>query len=209
MGRASVPTPALYPAFFFVLEKALKSAGNAVISTLLTHRSYGLQHLRHKRPTFAFSDESGYTLAFANRIAHSGLHAETGVFRTGVVSLPSERSARSRTSPGRVSERQTLPLLGLGRVYARRTQKACGTAMRLCVSLSRRRRGPAGLRCPVAAARSARFSGIERLDQAFRQSYYHTQRPHGQPLGACVGAALGGKMRAITLDFKENHHGRT
>lgn len=25
------------------------------------HRSYGLQHLRHKRPTFAFTSESGYT----------------------------------------------------------------------------------------------------------------------------------------------------
>ena len=43
-----------------------------------------------KRPTFAFADESGYTLAFANRIAHSGLHAEIGVFRMGVVSLPSD-----------------------------------------------------------------------------------------------------------------------
>ena len=31
----------------------------------------------HKRPTFAFTDESGYTLAFANRIAHKGLHTET------------------------------------------------------------------------------------------------------------------------------------
>ena len=64
----------------------------------------------------------------------------------GVVSLPSERSARSQTSPGRVSERQTLPLLGLGRRHSRRTQRAFGTAMRLCVSLFRRRRGPAGLR---------------------------------------------------------------
>ena len=136
-----------------------------------------------KRPTFAFADESGYTLAFANRIAHSGLHAETGAvsdggaittlgafcavrkpcvarcqngvlcrfgilagrcsrrtqktFGTATLSLPSERSARSQTSPGRVSERQTLPLLGLGRVCSRRTQKAFGTAMRLCVSLSR------------------------------------------------------------------------
>ncbi len=33
----------------------------------------------HKRPTFAFTSESGFTtLAFAQRIAHSGLHAETG-----------------------------------------------------------------------------------------------------------------------------------
>ena len=30
-----------------------------------------------KRSTFAFAGESGYTLAFANRIAHSGLHGET------------------------------------------------------------------------------------------------------------------------------------
>ena len=103
-----------------------------------------------KRPTFASAGESGYTLAFANRIAHSGLHAETGAFRTGPLSLPSERSARSQTSPGRVSERRTLPLLGLGRRRSRRTQRACGAAMRLCESLFRRRRGPAGLRDPVS-----------------------------------------------------------
>ena len=34
--------------------------------------------LAHKRPTFAFTGESGYTLGFRRRIAHSGLHAETG-----------------------------------------------------------------------------------------------------------------------------------
>ena len=144
MGRASVPTPAVYPAFFFVLEKAGKSAGNAVISTLLMHRSYGFQHLRHKRPTFAFTSESGYTLAFAQRIAHKGTHGETGAFRTGPLSLPSTRTARSRTSPGRVSERRTLPLLGLGRVCSQRTQRACGTAMRLCASLSRGVAAPLG-----------------------------------------------------------------
>ena len=52
----------------------------------------------------------------------------------------------SETLRGQGVERQTLPLLGLGRGCSRRTQKAFGTAMRLCVSLSRRRRGPAGLR---------------------------------------------------------------
>ena len=50
--------------------------------------------LSHKQPTFAFTGESGYTLGFRRRIAHSGLHAETGAFRTGVVSLPSERFTR-------------------------------------------------------------------------------------------------------------------
>ena len=76
----------------------------------------------HKRPTFAFTSESGYTLGFRRRIAHSGLHAETGVFWMGVVSLLSERSARSPTSPGRVSERQVLPLLGLGRVLPKNAE---------------------------------------------------------------------------------------
>ena len=124
----------------------------------------------HKRPTFAFAGESGlYTLGFRRKIAHSGLHGETGAFRTGPLSLPSERSARSQTTPGRVSERRTLPLLGLGRGCSRRTQKAFGTAMRLCVSLSRRRRGPAGLRdlfrfcrnCGLYALRSVPFRVCE------------------------------------------------
>ena len=73
--------------------------------------------------------------------AHTAKH---GVFWVRVVSLPSARSARSRTSPGRVSERQTLPLLGLGRVCSQRTQKACGTAMRLCASLFRGVAAPMG-----------------------------------------------------------------
>ena len=34
----------------------------------------------HKRPTFAFTSESGYTLAFRRKIAHNGSHAETGAF---------------------------------------------------------------------------------------------------------------------------------
>ena len=69
----------------------------------------------HKRPTFALTPESGYTLGFRRRIAHSGLHAKTGAFRTGPLSLPSTRTARSRTFPGWVSERRTLPLWDLGR----------------------------------------------------------------------------------------------
>ena len=69
----------------------------------------------HKRPTFAFTGESGYTHAFAQRIAHSGPHAETGGVSDGALLLPPERSARSQISPGRVSERRTLPLWDLGR----------------------------------------------------------------------------------------------
>ena len=83
-------------------------------------------------------------LGFGER-SHTTAHtAKHGAFRMGVVSLPSDRSARSRIFPGRVSERRTLPLLGLGRVYSRRTQRAFGTAMRLCASLFRGVAAPLG-----------------------------------------------------------------
>ena len=214
----------------------------------------------HKRPTFVFAGESGYTLGFQRKIAHKGLHGETGVLSSpghsmalcyqrnsfystvllytyisrfsvtthyqqrekirqsysykfypptvphcvfqllpqtphvcfhvrkrvhtrlskknrtqghtrrnkgisdGVVLLPSERSARSRTSPGRVSERQTLPLLDLGRVYSRRTQRAFGTAMRLCVSLFRGVAAPLGC---VIFFRFCRNCGLYTLFQIF------------------------------------------
>ena len=67
-----------------------------------------------------------------------------GRFGWGRYYYPRSISHVSETLRGQVSERQTLPLLGLGRVYARRTQKACGTAMRLCASLSRGVAAPLG-----------------------------------------------------------------
>ena len=53
-----------------------------------------LFNFSHKRLTFAFVHESGYTLGFRRKIAHKGTHGETGGVLGGVVSLPSERSAR-------------------------------------------------------------------------------------------------------------------
>ena len=69
--------------------------------------------------------------------------------RWGWYHYPRSVSHGSETLRGQGVERQTLPLLGLDPVCSRRTRRACGTAMRLCVSLSRRRRGPAGLRDSV------------------------------------------------------------
>ena len=54
-----------------------------------------LFNFSHKRPTFAFTGESGYTLGFRRRIAHKGSHTETGGrFGRGALLLPSERSTR-------------------------------------------------------------------------------------------------------------------
>ena len=109
------------------------------------HRSYGLQHFRHKRPTFAFTSESGYTLGFRRKIAHKGTHGETGgVLGGGWYHYPRSVPHVSETLRGQGVERQTLPLLGLGRGCSRRTQRAFGTAMRLCASLSRGVAAPLG-----------------------------------------------------------------
>ena len=98
----------------------------------------------HKWPTFAFTGESGYTLGFAQRIAHKGLHGEIRAFRTGPLSLPSTRTARSRTSPGRVSERRTLPLWDLGReVLSKDTESLRDSDVLMHVAVPRRR-GPLG-----------------------------------------------------------------
>ena len=50
----------------------------------------------------------------------------------------------SETLRGQGVERQTLPLLGLGRGCSQRTQRAFGTAMRLCASLFRGVAAPLG-----------------------------------------------------------------
>ena len=65
-------------------------------------------------------------------------------FGQGWYYYPRTVSHGSETLRGQGVERQTLPLLGLGRVCSRRTQKAYGTAMRLCASLSRGVAAPLG-----------------------------------------------------------------
>ena len=104
----------------------------------------------HKWPTFAFTGESGYTLAFANRIAHSGLHAETGAVSDGgaITTLGAFCAVRKPC----VARCQNGVLCRFGILAgrcSRRTQKAFGTAMRLCVSLSRGVAAPLGCVIPL------------------------------------------------------------
>ena len=66
------------------------------------HRSYGLRRLWHKHPTFAFTGESGYALGSSQRIAHSGLHAETGGVSDGggITTLGAFRTFTNIPGPG-------------------------------------------------------------------------------------------------------------
>ena len=56
----------------------------------------------HKWPTFTFTGESGHTLGFAQRIAHKGLHAETGGVSDGggITTLGPFRTFTNIPGPG-------------------------------------------------------------------------------------------------------------
>ena len=100
----------------------------------------------HKRPTLAFTGKVGTHSPFGKR-SHTTAHTpKQGRFRWGRYCYPRSVLRGSETLRGRVLERRTLPLLGLGRVCSQRTQRAFGTAMRMMRVAVPRRRGPAGLR---------------------------------------------------------------
>ena len=56
----------------------------------------------HKRPTFASTCESGYTLGFRRKIAHNGSHAETGGVSDGgaITTLGAFRTFTNIPGPG-------------------------------------------------------------------------------------------------------------
>ena len=95
--------------------------------------------------TFAFTSESGYTTRLSEKDRTQGLtRRNTGCFGWGWYHYPRSVPRVLKTLRGRGLERQTLPLLGLGWMCSPKTQKACGTAMRLCASLSRGVAAPLG-----------------------------------------------------------------
>ena len=128
------------------LSNAVTNTHSLLPSMGITRQKMVLAQSSTKRPTFAFTDESEYTLGSLRKIAHNGLHGETRAFRTGPLSLPSERSARSQISPGRVSERRTLPLWDLGREVLSKNAESLRDSDALMRVAAPRRRGPAGLR---------------------------------------------------------------
>ena len=104
----------------------------------------------HKWPTFAFTGESGYTLGFRRRIAHSGLHAETGGVSDGggITTLGAFRTFTNIPGPGI----RTASFAAFGAwsgVLPKNAESLRNSDALMRVAVPRRR-GPAGLRCPVA-----------------------------------------------------------
>ena len=102
--------------------------------------------LSHKRPTFAFTGESGYTLGFRRRIAHSGLHAETGGVSDGggITTLGAFRTFTNIPGPGI----RTASFAAFGAwsgVLPKNAESLRNSDALMRVAVPRRR-GPAGLR---------------------------------------------------------------
>ena len=119
--------------------------------------------------TFAFTGESGYTLGFRRKIAHSGLHAETGGVSDGgaITTLGTFRTFTNIPGPGV----RTANFAAFGSWLGVLTKNAeslrdSDALMRVAVP---RRRGPAGLRdlfrfcrnCGSYALRSGPFRVCE------------------------------------------------
>ena len=100
-----------------------------------------------KRPTFAFAGESGYTLGFAQRIAHSGSHGETGGVSDGgaITTLGAFHTVRkpcvARCQNGKLCRFWVL-VGGTPEGHREPAEQRCAL-MRVAVP---RRRSPAGLR---------------------------------------------------------------
>ena len=115
-----------------------------------------LSHIAHKRRNARFNGLWWVNTPPQPLNAHTAAHAaKQGAFRMGRYLYPRAVLRGLETLRGRVSERQTLPLLGLGQVCSRRTLRACGAAMRMMRVAVTRRRGPAGLRDPIAVSLTA------------------------------------------------------
>ena len=100
----------------------------------------------HKRPTFAFTSKSGYTLGFRRRIAHSGLHAETGGVSDGggITTLGAFRTFTNIPGPGI----RTASFAAFGAwsgVLPKNAESLRNSDALMRVAVPRRR-GPAGLR---------------------------------------------------------------
>ena len=125
--------------------------------------------LSHKRPTFAFTGESGYTLGFRRRIAHSSLHAETGGVSDGggITTLGAFRTFTNIPGPG-VRTAYFAAFGSWSGVLSKNAEslRDSDALMRVAVP---RRRGPAGLRdlfyfcrsCGLYALRSGPFRVCE------------------------------------------------
>ena len=129
---------------FFAQNRSRKYRQKVTATALFQTTFHRVFNFSHKWLTVAFASKSGYTLAIANRIAHSGLHAETeGVSDGGgITTLGAFRTFTNIPGPG-IRTAYFAALEAWSGVLPKNAG-SLGTAMRLCVSLFRGVAAPLG-----------------------------------------------------------------
>ena len=184
--------PAVYPAFFFVLEKAVKGVGNAAIPTFPMHRSHGLQHLRHKRRNVCFKGLRRVVHTPPQPLtAHTAAHTpKHGRFGRGVVSLPSERFVRFGNPAWPGVRTAYFAAFGAWSWVLPKNAESLRNSDALMRVAVPRRRGPAGLRDLFRFCRNlwlyAPHSG---LSMRARWGWYHYPRR-----ALCTAEVLGARL---------------
>ena len=155
--------------FLFRPRKSRKSAGNAVIPTFPMHWPHGLQDLRHKRRNARFKGAWRVHTPPHLLTAHTAAHrAKHGAFWMGALSLPSERFARfgNPVGPGvRTANFAAFGPWSRGISKNAESLRDSDAFMRVAVP---RRRGPAGLRDPIAVSLAALMGFVVLVSRDYR-----------------------------------------
>ena len=135
---------------FFAQNRSRKYRQKVTATALFQTTFHRVFNFSHKWLTVAFASKTGYTLPIANRIAHKGLHAETGSISdgSGIITLDTSCTFTNIPGPGiRTADFAAFgPWLGVLQKDAENLRNS-DVLMRVAVP---RRRGPAGLRDPVS-----------------------------------------------------------
>ena len=171
-----------FPGSLRTLTISNSSISDHLSSRFSTSRTNGLRLLSQAKV--------GTHSAFRER-SHTTAHTpKEGAFRMGRYHYP-RHELHVHEHPRAGCQNGVLCRFGIlaGRC-SRRTQRACGTAMRLCASLSRRRRGPAGLRDLFASAEVAACTPCAQCFPNVRdEGWYHYPR-----CALCAVETLGARL---------------
>ena len=128
----------------------------------------------HKRPTFAFTSESGYTLGFAQRIAHSGSQGETGGVSDGgaITTLGAFHTFTNIPGPG--IRTANFAAFGSWLDVLSKNAESLRSSDALMRVAAPRRRGPAGLRDLFRFCRNCGLYILRSgLSACMGQGWYH------------------------------------
>ena len=131
----------------------------------------------HKRPTFALTPESEYTLVFAQRIAHSGSHGETGGISDGggITTLGAFRTFTNIPGPG--VRTANFAAFGSWPGVLPKNAESLRSSDALMRVAAPRRRGPAGLRDLFHFCRNCGLYFLRSgLSACARHGWYHYPR---------------------------------